>query len=457
MLGSPPLSAADAAERYGGDASHLRGRPSGAVRPADRDELVAVVQWARRHRVALVARGAGTSLDGESVPADGAVVVDLTGWDQVVELAVEDRLVRVGPGLINRALDRRLAEVGLFFPPNPGSWTTSTLGGNVATNAAGPRSFKYGSTRRWVLGAEVVLGTGEAIAVGGRVGKRSTGPDLLALLVGSEGTLGIFTELTLALAPRPARRTALVVPVPPGAPLGRVARAIARWPTSALSAVEYLDRSCAEALTDESRGRLPSNAALLLLELESADEAAETVELAHAMERLERIGLTEPAVVAPDADELWTLRGRSGLALEQRWGTRLREDVAVPLSRIDELLASIAAIGASLGIAVPVFGHIGDGNLHPNFVVDPASPTGLVARTRLLRAARDLGGTISAEHGIGSAKAEFLPWEVPAAGLAVLRAVKSACDPDGILNPGKIVLASPGEQPKGPDRRPGPG
>ncbi len=433
------LSSGPSLEPYGRDASHLRGRPRAVVRPSDLDDVIRLVRWARSHRIPLVARGAGSSLDGESVPPDGGVVVDLSGWNAILEIDPENRIARVGPGVVNRDLHRALGPHGLFFPPNPGSWTTSTLGGNVATNAAGPRSFKYGATRRWVAGLEVVLGTGTPTHLGGRTTKRSVGPDLLSLMVGSEGILGIVTEVTVRLAPLPPRRSGVVVPLAPHHPVGPVVRGILGWPTDRLSAVEYLDSTCAAALAVEAGSRFPAERSLLLLEVESGGVEEETRTLGALLERVRSLGLTEEPVVVPDADELWTLRGKSGTALDRRLGERVREDVAVPLSELDPLFDAIARIGRDRRIEVAVYGHVGDGNLHPNFVVDPSGPEGAEVRGELLRETRRLGGTISAEHGIGRVKAPHLPLEMDPGSIGLLRSVKHACDPDGILNPGKVL------------------
>ncbi|MCI4370457.1 MAG: FAD-binding oxidoreductase, partial [Thermoplasmata archaeon] len=196
-------SARTAASR---DASFVVGVPVAVVRPVGPDDVVALVRWARTHRTPLTARGGGTSLDGESVPLHGGLVVDFSGWTDIGEVDPVGRTVRVGPGVVNRDLALRLAPHGLFFPPNPGSWRTSTIGGNLATNASGPRSFRYGPTRRWVRSADVVLGTGERVVLGTTLPKRAVGPELLDLVVGSEGTLGLVTSVTLGLAAIPARR-----------------------------------------------------------------------------------------------------------------------------------------------------------------------------------------------------------------------------------------------------------
>lgn len=421
------------------DASHLSATAAAVCRPADPEEVVRLVRWARREHIPLTARGAGTSLDGESVPVPGGVVVDLSGWSGVLEIDPVDRLVRVGPGVVNADLQAALRPHGLFFPPNPGSWTTSTLGGNVATNASGPRSFRYGPTRAWVRGAEVVLGTGERLTIGGRAAKRSTGPDLVSMFVGSEGTLGLFTELTLALAPLPARRAGLAVPLPDGRPLAPVARALATAAGLGLSAVEYLDRGCAEALARVENARLPADRALLLLEVESADEAEETRHLEAIGATLIGLGIPEAPSVYPEADRLWTLRGQSGTALDRTLGPRVREDVCVPLSRLDPMLEAIAAAAREAGVPLYLYAHLGQGSLHPNFAIDPARPTAARLREAVLRAALRLGGTVSGEHGIGRVKAPFLPGEIGDGGVRLLRALKRACDPDGILNPGTLL------------------
>jgi FAD/FMN-containing dehydrogenase len=440
------VDAPEALVSYARDASHVRGTALAVVRPADPSDLARLVGWARQHRTPLVARGGGTSLDGESVPF-GAVVVDLAPWNRIREVDLTDRLATVEPGVVNFELHRTLRSHGLFFPPNPGSWTSSTLGGNVATNAAGPRAFKYGAVRRWVLGAEVVLGTGELLTVGGRSRKRSVGPDLLGFFVGSEGTLGFFTQLTLALASAPARRTGVIVPLPSRRPVGSLVREILRAPRERLSAVEYLDVACAGSLADEAGSRFPADRALLLLELESEDAAEEERELTRLLDGLRRAGIEEDPNVVGDADALWTLRGQSGTALDRRLGERIREDVAVPLSALDALFTLVEGIADRHGVSVPIFGHVGDGNLHPNFVIDPSSPAADAIRSELLAGVLRLRGTISGEHGVGSVKSGYLTNEVGPVGIRLLRSVKQACDPDGILNPGKLLPSESG----GPD------
>jgi FAD/FMN-containing dehydrogenase len=440
------VTSASELARVGRDGSHLVGRPRAAVVPLDVDDVVAIVRWARRRRVPLVARGGGTSLDGESVPADGAVVVDLAAWNRIVEVRPEEGWARVGPGTVNRDLQARLEPYGAFFPPNPGSWRSSTVGGHVGTNASGPRSFRYGPTRSWIRSVELVLGTGERTQWGSLAPKRSVGPDLLSLFVGSEGTLGIATEVTVRLAPLPEVRRGLVVPVPPGARLGRVARTLAIARGTGLSAIEYLDARCAAELSGPGGLDRAGVGPVLLLELEADGPAEAAARLERIRGALRAAGVDRDPEIHEDADALWTVRGRASVVLDERVGARIREDVAVPLDRVDRLLRAVDRIAAAETVPVYLFGHLGEGNLHPNFVVAPESGRAGRIRSALLRAALSLGGTISGEHGIGALKRGFLAREIGRPGLAVLRAMKRACDPDAILNPGKLYP---------PDRRAG--
>jgi FAD/FMN-containing dehydrogenase len=425
-------------DRLRRDESHVRGEALAAVQPADVDDVVDLVRWARRHRVALVPRGAGSSLNGESATLRGGVVVDFSPWNEMGEIEAGSRTVQVGPGVVNLDLQVALRPYGLFYPPNPGSWATSTIGGNVATNAWGPRSYAYGSTRRWVREVEAVLGTGERVRLGSRAEKRSAGPDLLQMFVGSEGTLGMATALTLRLAPIPEIRQGWAVPLPPRAPLGQIAMALSRTTGTGLSAVEYLDRTSAEGLQLRRGARWPPDSALLLLELEASDRADARHRTTRVRSALRAAGVTAEPSIFDDADRLWTLRGEASRVLDEEYGPRVREDVAVPLARVDELVATVRKIAREEEVRLFLFGHLGEGSLHPNYGVDPGSPSGNRIRAAVCTAALALGGTISGEHGIGRLKREFLERELGAAALRVVREVRRACDPDGILNPGKL-------------------
>jgi FAD/FMN-containing dehydrogenase len=424
--------------RVGRDGSHLIGHPFAVVAPRDPADVVSLVAWARAHRVPLVARGGGSSLDGESVPIRGGVVVEFAAWSRVLEVRAEEGSARVEPGVVNLDLQAALRPHGTFFPPNPGSWGTSTIGGNVGTNASGPRSFRYGATRAWVREVELVLGTGARARWGSRARKRSVGPDLLAMFVGSEGTLGIATEVSVRTAPLPPVRRGLVVPLPDRVALGRIAIALAGAPGSGLSAIEYLDRACADELAGSSELGLAGGHALLLLEVEAEDERDAERRSRRVGDLLRAAGVDGPPEPYDDANALWSVRGQASVALDRRVGERIREDVAVPLAAIDDLARAIERIAAAERVPVYLFAHLGDGNLHPNFVVPPAGRTAARVRARLLDAALRRGGTISAEHGIGAIKSSHLERELGRPGVEVLRALKRVCDPAGILNPGKL-------------------
>jgi D-lactate dehydrogenase (quinone) len=430
--------------RFGRDASHLSGPPVAVVSPLDAEDVVELVRWARVQKVPLVPRGAGTSLGGESVPILGGVVVDLSGWDSVLEVRPDERWARVGPGVVNQDLQAALEPYGLFFPPNPGSWTESTVGGHLGTNASGPRSYRYGATRAWVRALDAVLGTSEKVHLGSLVSKRSVGPDLLSLFVGSEGTLGIATEVWVRLAPIPANRKGIVVPLPDECALGAVVRSLSVAAGTGLSAVEYLDRACAAELAGSYGFDRGQEGAVLLLEVESdgADETELRIDRVRAA--LVRADVRSELSVYEDADALWTVRGRASVALDERWGPRVREDVAVPLDQIDPMVRELERIGEREHAALFLFGHFGEGSLHPNYGVDPASPAADRIRVAVLTAALDHGGTISSEHGVGALKSPLLERELGPGAVRLLRAVKEACDPDGILNPGKLYPSAPG-------------
>ena len=432
--------------RAGRDGSHLVGDPRAVVRPRSSEDVVATVRWARARRIPLVPRGAGTSLDGESVPVDGAVVVDLSGWARIREICPEEGWARVDSGVVNLDLQRALARRGLFFPPNPGSWDSCTIGGNVGTNASGPRTFRYGSTRSWVRSLDLVLGTGATARWGSRAPKRSVGPDLVSLFVGSEGTLGIATQVVVRTAPVPAVRRGLVVELGVRASLGDVVGRLATVAGTGLSAIEYLDRPCAAELDATGSLGLGGEANLLLLEVEAESAREWEGRRARIVGALWGAHGSHRITDFPDADRLWSLRGRASVALDRRFRARIREDVSVPLGAVDRLHREVERIAAAERVPVYVFGHVGDGNLHPNFVVAPASAAATRIRAALWGAALRLGGTISAEHGIGAIKSGVLEREIGGPGIEVLRALKTACDPDGILNPGKLYPARAGRR-----------
>lgn len=419
------------------DASSVAGWADAVVRPEGVEDLQRLIAWARPRRVPVTARGGGTSLDGESVPVAGGVVVDLSGWDRVLEIDPVDGLARIGPGISQPALEAALERHGLTYPVNPGSGPASTLGGHVATNASGPRSFRHGSTRAWVRSLLVVDGRARRWTAGGRVRKRSIGPDLVGLLVGSEGTLGIFAEIGVRIAPRPSRRLGIAVPLPAGAPVGRLAADLPRTLGPGTSAVEYVDAAADRAMSAPfGEGSAPLGWLLAEVEGEEADVYGSLGRLESARSGL---GLADPPAIFESADRLWTRRGEAGTAVARSLGESVREDIVVPVSALDRLLGELRAMARSHAVPLAVFGHVGEGNLHPSFGLNPRSPAAGRLRDELLDRVLALGGAISGEHGIGVTKRGHLRAQLGDPGLELLRAVKANLDPAGILNPGKLL------------------
>jgi glycolate oxidase len=432
------ITDADAVEAYRRDEARLvePGRPLGVVLPRAVGDVQATMRWATRHAVPVVARGAGTGLSGGATAIDGCVVLSLAKMNAIVELNPGDQLAVVEPGVINADLQSAAAEHGLMFAPDPASFEISTLGGNIATNAGGLRCVKYGVTRDSVLGLEVVLADGRVMKTGRRTVKGVAGYDLTALFVGSEGTLGIVTQATVKLRPRPSTDPVTVVGV--FATLTSAGQAVDDVMGAGLqpSLLELMDNATIRAVDDWKHVGLDRSAAAMLIAQVDVDhprEPALAIEKAFAA-----AGATYTAVStdATEAAELLGVRRMTHWAIE-RLGMILTEDVGVPRSKLAQMLARIEEIGAQYDVVIATVGHAGDGNLHPSLVVD--SPRAQPAAEAIYTAALELGGTITGEHGIGVLKRDWLPAEIGEVGMDVQRAVKATFDPLGILNPGKAI------------------
>jgi glycolate oxidase len=420
------------------------GVPLGVAFPASTEEVSAILRLATRHRVPIVPRGAGTGLSGGAASVDGALTVVLTGMDRVLHIDPDDLYVVVQPGIINAELGRAVEAHGLSYPPDPASYETCSIGGNLAEDAGGLRCIKYGVTRDYVLGLEVVLADGAVIRTGGRTVKDAMGYDLTQLFIGSEGTLGIITEATLRLVPQPAAPvTALAFfrsPVDAGRAVAGITRA-----RIVPATLELMDRTTIRAVDAALAVGLPADAGAVLLIESDAGVGAADAELDGALDACRAAGATriDRAANPAEADALRDARRKAHWSLE-RMGIARMEDVGVPRSRSPELLAAIERIAAANRLTVGVFGHAGDGNFHPTFVTDPADPDGArrvdTARAEMYAAVLELGGTVSGEHGTGLVKREWLVRQRGEAHLRAMRAIKSALDPLGILNPGKVFL-----------------
>ncbi len=419
------------------------GLPAAVALPAETAEVSGLLRLASRHRVPVVPRGAGTGLSGGAAGIEGAVTIALTRMDAVLEIDRANLCVVTQPGVINADLKAAVAAEGLFYAPDPASYETCSIGGNLGTNAGGLCCVKYGQTRDSVLGLEVVLADGRVIRTGGRNVKDVAGYALTHLFVGSQGTLGIVTEATLRLRPYPPPRSTMLAFFPT---LDGAGDAVARIAASGLIPVtlELMDRETIVAVDDWHHLGLDREAAAMLLVESDAPGTAATDEIDIAERACVEAG-SSLIVRAADASEADLLRQARRLALRalERQGTVRMEDVGVPRSRVPDLLRAIASVAAEHGVRVATFGHAGDGNLHPNLVFDPDDPDAArlteVVRDGIFRAALEMGGTVTAEHGIGVARRSWLPVQRGEEAVAVMRSIKAALDPLGILNPGRVI------------------
>ncbi len=441
--GAPVLTDPDALEPYRHDRTSwvTPGHPVSAVFPTTTDQVAAAVKVAAAHGVPIIPRGAGSSLCAGSSALDGSLVLCLERMDRILHVDPDDQQAVVEPGVLNADLSTATAEHGLFYPPDPASQTFCSIGGNIATNAGGLCCVKYGVTRDWVLGLEVVLADGTVIETGRRTIKGVAGLDLTQLLIGSEGTLGIVTRARVKLQPTPEGASTMVAFFGSLGQAGEAVAAIARSGLQ-LSLLEIMDQPTVCLVDDWKRMGLDRECAALLLAQSDAPEPQRAAEVDRAGSLCEKAGATYVGVTDdPDeAEQLLQARRLAGPAIE-RDGMAVWEDVGVPRSRLPDLIAAVQATAERHDVDVFTFGHAGDGNLHPTFRVPHGDDDGM-ARTLeafedVILTALDLGGTITGEHGVGRLKAPFLEREVGAANLDVQRSIKRAMDPGNILNPNR--------------------
>ncbi len=418
------------------------GEPLALVRATSSDHVAAAVQVCGRFGIPVTARGAGTGLSGGANAIDGGVIIALDRLDRILKIDPLERLAVVQAGVINDELRATAAEQSLWYPPDPASSPWSTIGGNIATNAGGVCCVKYGVTKDYVLALEVVTGTGELVRLGRMTAKGVAGYDLVALMVGSEGTLGIITEATVRLKPLPAAPRTIVGYFSSIVDAGEAARAVARAGIIP-SALELVDRHCLVAVDKWKNMGLSVEAEVVLLGRiddpgETGDDRADQM-----LACFEAGGATWAARSSDEeeAEALFAARRLAYPALE-RLGPVLTEDVCVPIAAVPDMLARIEQIANRHDILIASIAHIGDGNLHPLLIAEPgdtpARDRAKIAFEEILTAALDLGGTVTGEHGVGLLKRGGLSRELSPAVLEMHRAVKAALDPQNILNPGKI-------------------
>lgn len=429
---------------YGYDNSRRQARPEAVGFATEAGQVRDVVRLCNEARVPLVARGRGTGTTGAAVPVAGGLVLSLERMDRILELAPDDRLMVVEPGAINRAVQEAAATAGFFWPPDPSSADYCTVGGNLAHNSAGPRAVKYGTPRENTLGLRAVTGAGEPIRAGVRTTKGVVGYDLTRLIIGSEGTLAVITEATLRLTPLPEDRRAIRALY---TGIGEAAAAIARVMAQPVtpSALEYIGGLGLDLVRDSPGVGVPPDArALLLIEVDGpagcVGDAARAVAAA-----AKGAGLLDIEVGArgEDAAGLWAARKALSPALRALAPKKVNEDVAVPVSRLPAFVDGVEALSARYRIPIVNFGHAGNGNIHTNLMVDPQESGQVERAGRCLSDLFDLvlalGGTLSGEHGVGLEKRPFVTREIDAVTLEVMRRVKRELDPNGILNPGKVL------------------
>ncbi|WIY07256.1 FAD-linked oxidase C-terminal domain-containing protein [Amycolatopsis mongoliensis] len=416
--------------------------PAVVVRPHTAEEVQAVVRACLEHRTPLVTRGAGTGLSGGANAVDGCVVLVTDRLTAIKEIDERERYAVVEPGVVNGDLRAACAGRGLWYPPDPASSPWSTIGGNVATNAGGVCCVKYGVTRDYVLGLQVVTGTGELVRLGRRTAKGVAGYDLTGLMVGSEGTLGVITEITVRLRPARAAERTVAGYFDTTVAAGQAAAAVAARGVLP-SALELVDRHCLAAVDQWKNMGLSADANVVLLARTDSPGALGEHEAAEILDCFEQAGATWAAQSTDqaEADALFAARRLAYPALE-RLGPLLTEDVCVPTQAVPEMLARIDAAGRRHGVHIANVAHIGDGNLHPLLVTpagdESARKNAQAAFEDIISDALDLGGTVTGEHGVGLLKQPGLARELGDGVLAMHRAVKHALDPHHILNPGKV-------------------
>lgn len=424
----------------------LAHRPDAVVTPGTVGEVSAVLRACDAARVPVVPRGAGTGYSGGAIPVHGGIVLSMARFDRIIEIDEANLLAIVEPNVLTGALQAAVEVRGLFYPPDPASLDTCAIGGNLAECAGGPRAFKYGTTRRYVLGLEAVLPTGDVIRTGGKTVKNVVGYDLTQLIVGSEGTLAVVTRATLRLLAKPAAHLTLRVAFPSVALAAEAVTDLVRARVVP-AALELIDGECLAAVARHlATGALApvETGAVLLIDLDGEPEG-----LGAEADRVEAACRANGATAVDRAgdglrrDELWRVRRELSPALKQIATYKLNNDVVVPRARIPALFDVIARLRTTSGLPIPAFGHAGDGNIHVNIMVpDPLEPGALDrardAERELFEAVRALEGSLSGEHGIGLTKRHYLPLELGELEIALMRRIKQAFDPRGILNPGKI-------------------
>jgi len=430
---------------YGYDASKLRSSPDVVAFPGSVEEVAELIKLANRRRFPVFPRGAGSGMVGAAVPWNGGMVMVLTRLNRILEIDSDNMLAVSEPGVITGEFQQAVLRHGLFYPPDPASLQFCTLGGNVAMCAGGPRAVKYGVTRDYVLGLEAVLPTGSVVTTGTRTMKGVVGYDLTRLLVGSEGTLGIFTKIILRLVPAPEGVRTLMAVFPNLDGAAKTVSAIIKQ-RLVPSTLEFMDQATIKVVENYLQIGLPTQAeAILLIEVDGR-ECLLDGDMKKIGEICGQCGASQVEIAHTEAERerLWQARRAVSPALGQIKPGKINEDVTVPRTEIPALIRAIQQLAEKYDLTIVCFGHAGDGNIHTNIMLDRNNEDELkrseLAVEELFRTVLGLGGTLSGEHGIGITKSPFLQWEIGAEGFDAMWRIKAALDPLNILNPGKMFV-----------------
>ena len=432
---------------YSFDATQQRCLAEAVVHPRSAEEISRILRLANEEKFPVYPRGAGSGFSGGSIPTEGGIALVLQGMDKILSIDEENMVAEVEPGVVTEKFQEAVEEKGLFYPPDPASLKFSTLGGNVAECAGGPRCVKYGVTRDYILGMEVVTPQGDIIRTGGQTMKGVVGYDLTRLMVGSEGTLGVITKIIVKLIPLPpAKKTMLII----FDSIRGASQAVSKIILGKIipTTLEFMDSTSIEVVRNATDIVIPEEAkAILIVEVDGEEELLEK-QARKILEIVEPFGVVETRVARDkaEAEDIWKLRRSISPSLRQVNPNKFNEDICVPRSRIPDMILELERIAGDVGVPIINFGHAGDGNIHVNVMVDCSVPGEEEkvdkALEEIFKATLALGGTISGEHGIGITKAPFLHMELNDPTIKYMQAIKKALDPNNILNPGKIFDVS---------------
>jgi glycolate oxidase len=430
---------------YATDASEHKHRPDAAVWPTSTAQVSEILKLANKASFPVVPRGAGTGLVGLAVAVQGGVVLDMGRMNKILEINIEDRLVVVQPGVVYAALEKALSPHGFFYPPDPASGRVCTLGGNVATNAGGIKGAKYGTTKDYVLALEVVLPDGKIMRTGSRCMKTSSGYDMTRLFVGSEGTLGVMTEITFKISPKPPLSSVATATFEDVEDAGR---AVSEIMHSGIlpSVLEIIDQYGIKAVNLFTNLNLPEVEAMLLAETDGYTKEETEYQISKIIDVFKKNKATtvRRAKTQEEAQALWAARKSAGGAFTRISRNLFAEDLSVPMSKVPKLLRVVSDLAKKYDLKIPTVGHAGDGNLHPCIAIDASNPEEVkklhAASAELFEKVIAFGGTVTGEHGIGLSKAPYMMMEHGEVSMGMMRAVKRLFDPNNILNPGKMAL-----------------